>query len=311
MLTGLSIASPLGAMTNRLRFALPLALILIPWMSMAAKAGHHREGFARLYQPSSNEASQGLLVGAEKATKAEAVVSKTTHVAAPPPSPVNLEPGTEAPIVDVAEAQALVPRVCALVYDSGLNPSYDLGETTTSAGCLGAIEDDPGRESGDREHGGRRRPTVVDVGALVSQALDRAIALAPAPGLEVAPSGIGLTGLPSYFWLDRVPQPISATASAGGIVVTAQAHPTSYVWDFGDGNDLTTTHAGRAWTRWREGNIEHLYETRGRYDIGVEVVWSASWSLNGGPPQSLGNFSTSDSRRYPVQEVVARLVPFR
>jgi hypothetical protein len=221
------------------------------------------------------------------------------------------EPFSSAPIVDVAEAQALVPRVCALVYDSGLNPSYDLGETTTSAGCLGAIEDDPGRESGDRERGGRRRPTVVDVGALVSQALDRAIALAPAPGLEAAPSGIGLTGLPSYFWLDRVPQPISATASAGGLVVTAQAHPTSYVWDFGDGNDLTTTHAGRAWTRWREGNIEHLYETRGRYDIGVEVVWSASWSLNGGPLQSLGNFSTSDSRRYPVQEVVARLVPFR
>jgi hypothetical protein len=43
--------------------------------------------------------------------------------------------------------------------------------------------------------------------------------------------------------------------------------------------------------------------------VAIDVVWEARWQLNGGPWQSLGYFTTSDSRDYPVQEVITVLVP--
>jgi hypothetical protein len=137
--------------------------------------------------------------------------------------------------------------------------------------------------------------------------IDRAIALAPAPDLRVAPARIGLTGLPSYFWLGEEPQPISATASVHGVTVTATATPTQYVWWFGDGDEWVTSDPGRAWTKKRPGSLEHTYETADTYALTATIVWSASWNLNGGPAQPLGTFTTSDSTDYPVREVIAFL----
>jgi hypothetical protein len=154
----------------------------------------------------------------------------------------------------------------------------------------------------------RRRPRGPDLAALVAAAFDRAVSLAPAPDLDMAPRRIGLTGLPTYVWDDDPPPPVVATASAGGITVTAEARVTHYRWDFGDDVDLSTD-SGRPWTRERPGTIDHTYETKGFYDVAVEAIWAARWRIGGGAWQSLGYFSTSDSRRYPVQEVVSRLVP--
>ncbi|MGH2788322.1 MAG: PKD domain-containing protein [Actinomycetota bacterium] len=154
----------------------------------------------------------------------------------------------------------------------------------------------------------RRRRRGPDLAALVAAAFDRAVSLAPAPELDMAPRRIGLTGLPTYVWDDDPPPPVIATASAGGITVTAEARVTHYRWDFGDDVDLSTN-SGRPWTGTRPGTIEHIYETKGFYDVSAEAIWAARWRIGGGAWQSLGYFSTSDSRRYPVQEVVSRLVP--
>ena len=89
--------------------------------------------------------------------------------------------------------------------------------------------------------------------------------------------------------------------------MTASAAPSSYVWSFGDGAEITTEEPGRPWTKRRDGSIEHTYETKGHYEIMATIVWSASWSLNGGPPRSLGTFTTSDTAEYPVREVIAFL----
>jgi hypothetical protein len=56
------------------------------------------------------------------------------------------------------------------------------------------------------------------------------------------------------------------------------------------------------------GDIEHTYETRDHYDLSVQVLYQARWQLNGGEWQALGFFSTSDTRTYPVRQVVAVLV---
>jgi len=147
--------------------------------------------------------------------------------------------------------------------------------------------------------------------ALAATAADRAIALAIEPDLRVAPGRIGLTGLPSYFWLADKPRPVTATAGAGGLTVTAEARPVQFVWDFGDGSDKVTTHSGRRWTQRYSGNVSHLYETKGRHELGVEVIWEARWRINAGSWQPLGYFSNSDDRPYPVREVVAMLVRSR
>lgn len=154
----------------------------------------------------------------------------------------------------------------------------------------------------------RKKPARPSPEQLAAAAADRAIALAPEPQLRVAPARIGLTGLPSYFWLAREPEPISAQASAGGLVVTAEARPVEFVWDFGDGGEKVTSHSGRRWSPRRAGNIAHLYETKGRYGLTIDVIWEARWRVGGGLWQSLGYFSNSDARLYPVREVVAALV---
>jgi hypothetical protein len=115
---------------------------------------------------------------------------------------------------------------------------------------------------------------------------------------------VGLTGLDSFFWLAQQPQPISASAG----VVTAEARPSQYAWDFADGHNKTTSSSGRRWTPRREGNIAHMYETRGSYDVSVDVIWTARWRIGSGPWQPLGYFTTSDSATYPVRQVVALLV---
>ncbi|HET7483618.1 MAG TPA: hypothetical protein VFK89_12245 [Actinomycetota bacterium] len=141
--------------------------------------------------------------------------------------------------------------------------------------------------------------------------LDRAIARAPDPHLEVAPAKIGLTGLDSYFWSSDRPRPIIVTAIAGSTVVTAEAYPRQYEWDFGDGSTTTSTNAGRRWTPRRRGSIAHLYETSGRYSTSVHLIWGARWRMGTSAWQPLGYFETSDTRRYPVKEVIAWLVPPR
>jgi PKD domain len=159
--------------------------------------------------------------------------------------------------------------------------------------------------------GGRNRPPPPSPEVLAASAVDRAIALAPTPELEISPGHTGLTGLDSYFWLADPPETITATAAVPGLTVVAEARPVEFVWDFGDGNDKVTHDAGRPWTRRRPGSISHLYETKGDYDVGVEVIWEARWAVAGGGWTSLGYFSNSDSRPYPVQEMIAMLVRAR
>lgn len=151
----------------------------------------------------------------------------------------------------------------------------------------------------------------VDPQQLAYAALDRALALAPRPDMRLAPSEVGLTGLRTYIWFTTRPETITAEASVPGMTVTAQAIPTNFVWDFGEGPPMQTRHHGRAWTKRRPGNIAHMYETRGRYDVSATIVYSARWNVNGGPWQPLGYFVTSDSQMYPVRPVEGRLVRTR
>ncbi len=127
------------------------------------------------------------------------------------------------------------------------------------------------------------------------------------PQLRIAPRRTGLTGLRSFFWLDHEPRPVSASATVPGLVVTAQAEPLTYTWSFGDEASRTTHHIGRAWSRRRGGNIDHMYQRRGVYPVSVRVLWRASWRMGTGAWQHLGYFSNDDSVSYHVRQMVAML----
>lgn len=162
------------------------------------------------------------------------------------------------------------------------------------------VPDDPVRPT--------RRPRPPSPEEVAARLFDRTVALAPTPELEVAPSGVGLAGLRTFFWLDEAPEPIVATAAAGPATVTAVADPVQYLWDFGDGRDRLTETAGWSWSPRKRGSIGHVYQASGRYDLDVEVIWEARWRSGTGAWRPLGYFSTSDSRAYPVREVIAWLV---
>lgn len=171
--------------------------------------------------------------------------------------------------------------------------------------CVSFVSPPPARVPEQRRGRSPRTPAPE---TLAQRAYARMISIAPSPELDVAPARIGLTGLTSYFWVGNELRPITATAGVRGLTVTAEARPVRYLWDFGDGTTRTTQHGGRPWTRQSSGNVGHLYETKGRYDATVTVVWAARWRVNQAPWRDLGYFSTEGSTRYPVRQMLAVLV---
>src|SRR4051812_2161444 len=83
----------------------------------------------------------------------------------------------------------------------------------------------------------------VDPRALAQQAIDSMTLRAPE--IEMAPppgSASGLVGLPVWMWVERSPDttgPARASASAGGVTVTAVAEVGRVVWDMGDGHSVS------------------------------------------------------------------------
>lgn len=196
-------------------------------------------------------------------------------------------------------AHNCIPRTDA----RGVSLSYEFFESGV-ADCVSFVSPRPPEPGPPRRPDRPPRPSPE---ALAAAAFERVIELAPRPALDVAPARLGLTGFPSFFWVGNDLAPVTATATVPGLTVRAEARPGEYAWDFGDGSTRTTQHPGRAWTRRRDGNVGHLYETKGRYEPTVTVVWSARWRVNGGPWRDLGYFSTTGSIDYGVREMIAVL----
>jgi hypothetical protein len=87
-------------------------------------------------------------------------------------------------------------------------------------------------------------PTPGQVGQIAVSELNL-----PAPTVSMAPSGgKAIVSLESWLWIDPADwQPITATATVGGITATATATPQYVVWDMGDGNQVTCDSPGVAY----------------------------------------------------------------
>jgi len=170
---------------------------------------------------------------------------------------------------------------------------------------------------------GRGAPPV-DPQVLAQLAVERLVLL---PGsIDVSPSRQvkGLTGAPSWFWLDPAPATESVTVAQGAESVTVTATPASVGWDFGDGDEVDGG-PGRPYgeSADRRGAVRHRYRTRclpgdqGRdpyvlasctadgYQVQAGVEWAISFqaagpivAAGGLPPQT-----TTATIAYPVTEV--------
>lgn len=286
-------SSPRNRSAASLRL-LTIAIAIASLLSVTQKA-EADEGRARLISYNSEYAdgveATAHVYRAPRNTDATSATRSAMHLA----SAIRSSGSTLSVVV------AVQPHSCAPVYGTGGIPLSFSFSPVAAGDCVSFSAPAPVRP--DPRPGQRRRPQASPE-ELARILADQAMSLAPEPELEVAPAQVGLTGLDSFFWLAEPPQPIAATAAVPGLQVTAEARPVQYVWDFGDGSDHVTEHPGYGWSAGRPGSIPHLYERRGLYDLGVEVIWEARWRQGDGEWQHLGYFSNADDAVYPVRQMV-------
>ena len=154
--------------------------------------------------------------------------------------------------------------------------------------------------------------------------------LALTPGaIHASPRQTGLTGAPSWFWLDPAPRAEELTVSLAGETVTVSADPATVEWQFGDGTSLAGG-PGRAYELGPPpaGSVVRVYQTRclpgdqGRnpyvlatcgstgYRVEATIDWQIRFSARG-PINATGALptrTTATSITYPVSEARGFLI---
>jgi hypothetical protein len=135
--------------------------------------------------------------------------------------------------------------------------------------------------------------SAVDPAALAQQASDRAPIPVPDVRLNPPESGEQVVNLTTWMWIDQsVWQPVSATASAGGVTVTAAAAPESVRWVMGNGDIVTCAGPGTPYDPSRPSNEQHTdcsYVYRrssasapgGAFTATATVTWHVTWAAAG------------------------------
>lgn len=133
-------------------------------------------------------------------------------------------------------------------------------------------------------------------------------------GLAPEPGGIGLVGMPVWLWA-ATPDgptfgPTTASATAGGVTVTATARVDHIVWDLGDGSSVTCTTAGTPYEarygRAASPDCGHTYlresadQPGDAYTVTATSYWVVTWEGAG----QTGNFSL-DGLTSQAQVVIA------
>ncbi|MDQ1535945.1 MAG: hypothetical protein QOE58_338 [Actinomycetota bacterium] len=143
-------------------------------------------------------------------------------------------------------------------------------------------------------------PGVVDPIVLAQQAIETMrlhaiyIGIAPEPGA----GRMGYVGLPTYLWVDQPAAttlgPITKSATAGAVTVTATAHVESITWDMGDGYTVRCAGSRAKGTPYRAAyganpspTCGHQYqqpssgEPGGEYKVTATSHWIIDW-IGGG-----------------------------
>lgn len=138
-------------------------------------------------------------------------------------------------------------------------------------------------------------PVLVDPAELAQQAIEQ-MALGPPKIRMSAPPDRGFVGVPVWLWVERDPTstgPVSESASAGQVTVTATARVQRTEWTMGPpGEAVICRGPGTPWTG-QSGpspTCGYTYQLRslpertggeGRWPITATNVWTVEWSGGG------------------------------
>ncbi|MGW6564957.1 ATP/GTP-binding protein [Streptomyces sp. NPDC054975] len=136
---------------------------------------------------------------------------------------------------------------------------------------------------------------TVDPVVLAQQAVDQMVLRGPQIGITPKPGGKGVVGMPVYMWTATGPEtygPNVASASAGGITVTATAKVDRIVWQMGDGKTVTCTTAGTPYKPEYGKNPSpdcgYRYSApsstthSGKYHVTATSTWTIDWEATSG-----------------------------
>lgn len=159
--------------------------------------------------------------------------------------------------------------------------------------------------------------TSVSPAALAREAVERMDLVAPTVGATPLPGGdeVSLVGLPTWLWIDGADAhswgPITRTAAAGGVRVSATAQATRAVWSMGDGTTFTCTGPGTPWTPQRgtgpSPTCGHRYERpsdrepHGTFTIRATTHWRVDWT--GAGQRGVITFALTGTRDLRVTEL--------
>lgn len=155
-------------------------------------------------------------------------------------------------------------------------------------------------------------PTPGEVAQIAVERMNlRAIEI----GMSPDPNGPGVVALPTWLWVENPGEqtfgPITRTASAGSVTVTATARVERIVWDMGDGTQVVCTGPGTPYES-RSGRSEspdcgHTYTRESGYQPGQEYTvtatseWVVEW-VGAGQSGSLDVDDLSSSVQVSVGE---------
>ncbi len=162
-------------------------------------------------------------------------------------------------------------------------------------------------------------PVLVDPVTLAEEAIDRMRLVGVRPGATpLDPAAPGVVGIQTWLWVDNAGAdsfgPITRTATAGSVSVTATAKVTKVVWDMGDGAEVTCRDTGTEWTR-ADGADDsptcgHTYladsraEPDGAYQVRATTHWTVDWD-GAGQSGTIRFTLTGPPRAMPVVELHA------
>lgn len=145
---------------------------------------------------------------------------------------------------------------------------------------------------------GEEPPEVtVDPAEVAQMAVDKMLLARPKIRMSPKPGGEGLVGMPVWLAVDESSKtsfgPNSASASAGGVTVTATARVARAVWKLGDGATRTCT-AGQMKPYQKSYGMAdsacgHRYRSlpdgaaggRGTYTVTATAHWDVDWQVEG------------------------------
>jgi hypothetical protein len=121
----------------------------------------------------------------------------------------------------------------------------------------------------------------------------------PGGQIGAVPHLRGLANLDAFFYLHGATQP-PVDLQVGGQIIHAEFQPVEYRWTFGDGQGLITTGPG---SQSLHSEVRTAFHQRGRYRVGVTVMWTAQAFLGGRRVGQVKELVSRAATSYPVAEI--------